>query len=666
MVKNISSKEIFMTSKKWLVGAGVTMTAALLLTACGKSEKKADAPKTFSYVYAVDPASLDYSVTSKSSTSDVIGNVVDGLLENDQYGNLIPSLAEDWSVSSDGLTYTYKLRKGVKWYTSEGEEYAEVKAQDFVTGLKHAADGKSDGLSLIQDSIKGLAAYISGESNDFSTVGVKALDDYTVEYTLNKPESFWNSKVTTATMLPVNEEFLNAKGKDYGAPTPSGILYNGPYVLKSLISKSVIEYEKNPNYWDKENVKIDNVKLTFYDGSDQESLIRSFASEAFTTARLFPNSSNFASTKEKYGEQMTYSPQEATSYYFTFNVNRQSYNKTAKTDDEQKTSTKEALLNKNFRQAINFAFNRHAYTAQLNGEEGADKIIRNSLVPDNYVQVGNQTFGQLAQAELVSYGAQWKDVSLTDGKDSIYNPEKAKDSFEKAKSELQVKGVTFPIHLDVPVEQTDLVAVQQINSLKQSVESTLGTENVIVDVLQMTDNEKISITSQAKVPSQKDYDLNSTGWGPDYQDPATYLNILDAKKGSALKHLGITKGKDPEVMVKVGLDEYKKLLDDAASEVSNLDKRYEKYAKAQAWVTDSSLLLPVASSGGSPMVSRTVPFTKAYSQVGIKGDPFIFKGMELQNEIVTTREYEEALKKWQKEKIESNANYQKELEKHVK
>ena len=78
----------------------------------------------------------------------------------------------------------------------------------------------------------------------FSTVGVKALDDYTVEYTLNKPESFWNSKITTATMLPVNEEFLNATGKDYGALTPSSILYNGPYFLKSLISKSVIEYEK--------------------------------------------------------------------------------------------------------------------------------------------------------------------------------------------------------------------------------------------------------------------------------------------------------------------------------------------------------------------------------------------------------------------------------------
>ena len=655
-----------MRSKKWLLGAGAVLSAALLLTACGQGEKKADAPKTFSYVYAMDPSSLDYSVTSKSSTSDVIANVVDGLLENDKYGNLIPSLAEDWSVSKDGLTYTYKLRKGVKWYTSEGEEYAEVKAKDFVTGLKHAADGKSDGLSLLQDSIKGLAEYISGESNDFSTVGVKAVDDYTVEYTLNKPESFWNSKVTTATMLPVNEEFLNSKGSDYGAPTPSGILYNGPYFLKSLTSKSVIEYEKNPNYWDKDNVKIDNIKLTFYDGSDQESLIRSFTQGAYTTARLFPTSSNFESTKQEYGDKIVYSPQEATSYYLTVNVNRQSYNKTAKTDEAQKTSTKEALLNKNFRQALNFALDRHSYTAQLNGEEGANKIIRNSLVPHDYVQVGEKTFGELAQAELVSYGDQWKDVALTDGKDTIYSPEKAKAAFAKAKEELQAKGVTFPIHLDIPVEQTDVIAVQQTNSLKQSIESSLGTENVIVDVLQMTDNEKISITSQAKVPAQKDYDLNGTGWGPDYQDPATYLNILDAKKGSALKHLGITRGKDPEVMAQVGLDEYKKLLDDAAAETSDLNKRYEKYAKAQAWVSDSSLLIPVASSGGSPTVSRTVPFTKAYSQVGIKGDPFVFKGLELQNDVVTAKEYEEAFKKWQQEKIETNAKYQKELEKHVK
>ena len=655
-----------MKSKKWLLTAGVVLSTAVLLTACGKANKEADAPTTFSYVYAVDPASLDYSIATRTSTTDIIGNVIDGLMENDQYGNVVPSLAEDWSVSKDGLTYTYKLRKGVKWYTSEGEEYAEVTAHDFVTGLKHVADGKSDGVSLIQNSIKGLDAYMTGETNDFSTVGVKALDDYTVEYTLNKPESFWNSKVTTSTMLPVNEEFLKASGKDYGAVTPAGILYNGPYFLKTLTSKSLIEYEKNPNYWDKENVKIEKIKLTYYDGSDQESLIRSFSSGAYTTARLFPSSSNFASTLEQYADKITYSPQDSTSYYFTFNVNRQSYNKTAKTSEEQKSSTKEAMLNKDFRQAINFAFNRHSYAAQLNGEDGADKIIRNSLVPDNFVQSAGKSFGQIAQQESVNYGDQWKVGELVDGKNAIYNPDKAKAAFAKANKDLESKGVTFPIHLDVPVEQTDTIAVQQSNSLKQSIESTLGAENVVVDVLQMTDNEKETITSQARVPAQKDYDLNSTGWSPSYQDPASYLNIMDPKTGSAMKHLGITKGKDQEVVAKVGLDQYKKLLDEADSESISLEERYEKYAKAQAWLTDSSLLMPTASSGGSPVVSNVVPFSKPYSQVGIKGDPYIFKGMRLQKDIVTSKEYEEALKKWQKEKLESNGKYQKELEKHIK
>ena len=84
-------------------------------SSCGlwKADKEADAPTTFSYVYGVDPSSLDYSIATRTSTTDIIGNVVDGLLENDEYGNLVPSLAEDWSVSQDGLTYTYKLRKGV-------------------------------------------------------------------------------------------------------------------------------------------------------------------------------------------------------------------------------------------------------------------------------------------------------------------------------------------------------------------------------------------------------------------------------------------------------------------------------------------------------------------------------------------------------------------------
>ena len=174
---------------------------------------------SYSYVYGSDPQTLDYIIANSAGVADLTSNFVDGLLENDRYGNLVPSLAKDWTVSKDGLTYTYKLRDDVYWYTADGEEYAKVTAQDFVTGLKHAADSKANALYVVQDSVKGLKDYLDGKVKDFSEVGVKALDKYTVQYTLNKPESFWNSKTTYGILFPVNAEFLKSKGKDFGTPT---------------------------------------------------------------------------------------------------------------------------------------------------------------------------------------------------------------------------------------------------------------------------------------------------------------------------------------------------------------------------------------------------------------------------------------------------------------
>ena len=433
-----------MKAKKLLALAGVSVAGAFLLAACGGGSSN---QATYSFVYSADPNTLDYIAATRTTTSDVTSNLVDGLLENDRYGNFVPSLAEDWTVSEDGLTYTYKLRKDAKWYTSEGEEYGAVTAQDFVTGIKHAVESKSEGLFLIQNSIKGLDAYVKGETKDFNTVGVKALDDHTIQYTLVRPESFWNSKTTSGVLFPVNADFLKSQGKDFGSLKPSSILYNGPFYLKSLTSKSEIELVKNKDYYDAKNVHIDNVKLTFNDGSNPDSIIKNFEKGQYSFASVMPNSSTYKSVKKNFGDNIVYGLQLGTSYYLGFNLDRQKYDHTAKTTDEQKASTKKAILNKDFRQAINFAFNRHSYAAQLNGEDGADKIIRNSLVPDNFVQSGGKNFGDIAQAELVNYGDQWKGVELVDGKDTIYNPDKAKASFEKAKKEYSTRTIVTDIFL---------------------------------------------------------------------------------------------------------------------------------------------------------------------------------------------------------------------------
>ena len=652
-----------MSIKKRLLGAGLTLAAAVLLAACGQS---ASDGKTYSSTFGADPTTFNYLLDYAGDNTAIVTNLVDGLLENDNYGNLIPALAEDWSVSKDGLTYTYKLRQDAKWFTADGEEYAPLKAQDFVTGIKYAVDNKGQALDLIQNSIKGLDDYVTGANTDFSNVGVKALDDYTVQYTLTRPESFWNSKTTNSILFPVNEEFLASKGKDFGTLKPDSILYSGPYLLKDFTSKSSIEYVKNPHYYDQEKVTIEKVKLAYFDGSDQDLTIRNFESGAYSSAGVYPNSSNFAKTKEKYKDNIVYSLQDATSWYYNFNVNRGAYNHTEKTSDEQKQATQAAVSNKNFRQAINFAIDRTAYSAQSNGEEAAKNTLRNSLVPPTFVQVGDKTFGETVASKLVNYGTQWSNMNLEDAQDGYFNKEKAQAKFAEAKKDLEAQGVSFPIHLDLPVDQVNKTLLSGTNSIKQSIESTLGSENVVVDVIQLSTDDYTNATAQAPTPADHDYDLNLDGWSADYQDPSTYLNPFNAEDGFYLKILGLDPSKDTDKITSIGLDQYTQKLKAADAENTNVAKRYENYADAQAWLIDSSLLLPVNSNGGGASVTRVTPFTRAYSLVGIKGTGSNYKYMRLQNEVVTTAQFDEAKAKWEQERKNSVEKSQKDFESHVK
>ena len=659
-----------MNKGKVLLATSALLLSAGVLVACSGGKSGNSGGQTFSYVYTQDPDTLDYSISNKKSTSEFTGNAVDGLLEVDKYGNLIPSLAKDWTVSKDGLTYTYKLRKGVKWMTAEGEEYGgEVKAQDFVTGLKHAADKKSQAIYLVQKSVKGLDDYVSGKTSDFSTVGVKAIDDYTVQYTLSQPESFWNSKTTMGILMPVNEEFLKSKGDDYGQGTsPSSILYCGPYLIKSITSKSSAILEKNPTYWDAENVKISKVKLTYYDGQDSESLIRGFDNGDYTVARVFPNGSNYKSVEKKHKDDIVYTDQGSSTYNLSFNIDRQAYEITKKTTDAQKASTKKAILNKDFRQAIMFAFNRKAYVAQTNGEAGANKVIRNTFTPPNFVQIDGKQFGDAVEKDLEAYGDEWKGVSVADGKDTLYNPSKAKEEFAKAKADLQAQGVEFPIHLDLPTSSTYTEGIKQAQSFKQSIESTLGAENIVIDLNMVSEDDLQRVTYFAENASQQDWDLNNNlGWGPDYTDPSSYIDITSGKSGeNANSYFGFDAGTDNAAAKAAGFDEYDQLIEDAQKENTDVNKRYEKYAAAQAWLTDSALLIPIHSDGASPVVRKTVPYSAAFAWTGHKGQSFNYKYLEVQDKVVAAKDYDKAREQWKKEKEKSNKKAQEELEKHVK
>ena len=656
-----------MKKSKWLALAGVAVLSVGILADC--SSKSSTSGTTYGYVYSSDPETLDYITSNTGPTTTAVTNGVDGLMETDKYGNLVPSVAEDWSVSQDGLTYTYKIRKGVKWYTSDGEEYADVTAKDFVTGLKHAADSKAGALYLVQDSIAGLSDYLSGADKDFSKVGVKAIDDHTLQYTLKRPEPYWNSKTTYGLLFPVNADFLKTKGKDFGKSTdPTSILYNGPFLLKSLTAKSSIELTKNENYWDKKNVHFDAIKLTYDDGSDPESLERSFTDGAYSIARVYPMSSNYASVEKKYKDNIFYTAAGASTSAMSVNIDRQSYKYTAKKTDAEKTSTKKALLNKDFRQSINFAIDRTVYQSQVNGKDGAAKAIRNLFVPYDFVSAGDKTFGDLVTEKMSSYGDEWSGVNFADGQDGLYNAEKAKTEFSKAKEALQGEGVQFPIHLDLPVDQSSKLNVSQAQSLKQTIEKSLGNDNVVIDINQLSSDDMQNATLNAPNAAAEDWDIsNGVVWSPDYQDPSTYLNIFKTTSNENTKTFMGYDNPNNAAAAQVGLKDYDALLDSADSETTDLNVRYDRYAQAQAWLEDSSLVIPLTvGNGAAPVVSRLTPFTGSYTQVGDKSSGDYFKYVKPQEKVVTKKEFEQSREKWLKEKKVSNEKAQKDLAKHVK
>ena len=435
-----------------------------------------------------------------------------------------------------------------------------------------------------------------------------------------------------------------------------------------MTTKSSIEFTKNENYWDKDNVYFDTVKLTYDDGTDQESLERNFTDGVYNLARLYPTSSNYSKVEKQYKDNIFYTQPGAAVEGVGINIDRQTYDHTSKENDQQKTSTKTALLNKDFRQALGFAIDRTNYAAQLNGKEGGSTAVRNIYVKPDFVQADGKDFGTMVMDQLPAYGDEWSGVNLADSQDGLYNPEKAKAEFAKAKEALQAEGVQFPIHLDVPVNQSNKIFVNQVQSLKQSIESALGKDNVVLDLHQLSTDDFYNITYSASNAAAEDWDLSvGVAWEPDYLDPSTYLDVLKTTNSENTKSFMGYDDPNSQAVEKVGLKEYDQLVDDASKETTDLTARYEKYAKAQAWLTDSALYIPTTTyNGAAAVVSRIKPFSGAYAQAGDKGSAYYFTYLKSQDDIVTKKQYDSAYKDWLKERAKSNDKAQKDLAKHVK
>lgn len=618
-------------------------------------------PDTFSMIANFDITTLDYVYNNKSSNGDYVNNFVEGLLTQDNHGKLVPGMASEWSCNDDASEWYFTIRDDAVWSTSAGEEYDAVTAEDFVTGLKHAVDSKSETLGLVADLIVGLREYSNG-TGKWEDVGIKA-DGNQLTYTLTGPCGYFDGMTTYTILWPINAEFLESKGSDFGAVEPDSILYNGCYILSSLVPAQEVRFDANPNYYDAKNVFVQHVVVTYSDGKDPAQQFNMFVNGEVTSTTVNQSLPEVvAKAAELYPDNQYKSMTTATSYWGAFNWDRQMYalyndpsvSTTSKTD-AQKADAKAAILNADFRRAVYAAYSAHAVEAITLGEEHADGVIRNTLVPYTFQTTSDgRTYGSIVEKYAAELVADYEGIDLNDGHDAWYNPELAKTFAERAKEALGDSVSEWPIHIDVPVYAASENQKNMQLAMKKSIEDAIG-DYVVIDLQFLEGNSSVYYSSFYNQPTGEENSIDlvfGAGWGPDYGDPLTYLHCFDIHDGDMLNYSGInieSQGQSEEqkaVLETLGLNEVQEVVDQATAATG--DERIELFAKAEAMLLTNGILRPYATSGANITISKVKPFTVGYGlygQAAYNQVPY-FKYMQLLDEPVTAAEYEAAKEAW--------------------
>lgn len=542
---------------------------------------------TYNMGYVSDPQTWDALATSRSADSEAIVNTYDGLVEYDNENEIKPALAESWEVSEDGKTYTFHIRQGAKWVDAQGREVADIKADDFVAGMQHMLDAGGGLEYLVENIIVNALEYNTGDVTDFAEVGVKATDDNTVVYTLCQPTSYFITMLGYNVFAPMSRTYFESKGgvfgkDDYKAAVDAGtmkygqtvndIAYCGPYTVTNHTAENTIVFEANPTYWNKDNITIKTLTWKFNDGQDPTKAYEDTKAGTLDGCGLSSASLEACKADGNFEKYCTVSDTDATSFVLFLNLNRNAYanfndeTKAVSTmTDDQKKRTDAAMLNVHFRRAIGMGLDIATYNGQVVGEELKLNSVRNSYTPGNFVALEEDVtieingesktfakgtyYGEIMQAQIDADGVKIKvwdaENQTSDGFAGWHNPANAYEELQQAITELKEFGVEIskdnPIVMDLPYYSGADVYTNRAQTLKQSVEEALQ-GCVVVNLVSCADAKEWYYagyyTESGKDANYTLYDVS--GWGPDYGDPATYLDtMLGDGAGYMAKCLGL-------------------------------------------------------------------------------------------------------------------------------
>ncbi|MTD42051.1 peptide ABC transporter substrate-binding protein [Erwinia sp. CPCC 100877] len=458
--------------KKYLIAS--LLFASMLLSGCNFNETK-ESEETKTQVHFMEPAellTLDTTQEEDFTSFNAQNQVLEGLYQLNEKDEAIPAVAKELpKISEDKQTYTITLRKEAKW--SNGEP---VTAQDFLYAWQRAVTPETapSYASLFVSSIKNAEAINKGEMKP-NQLGVKAVDDYTLEIQLIKPIPYFTSLLSFETFFPINQDFAEKQGDSYGTSSKT-TLYNGPFTLEGWEQNSdTWQYVKNPDYWDAADVKIDEIKTSVVKST-------STAVDLYQTGELDRVVLDGEFSKQYKNDADFQNQNDTKMGYLRFNQGKD-----------------KLLSNKNLRKALALAIDRETFVKNVLGD---GSIAAAGFIPQNFVQ--NPETGA--------------DFRKENGTQQSFEPDAAKKAAEQALTQLGKKEVT-------------LVYLTKDSDTEKKTAEYLASQ--IEEVLPQV---KFEITTLPSNNLQErylagDYDIAFGQWMPDFKDAITFLDMFASTSG---------------------------------------------------------------------------------------------------------------------------------------
>lgn len=605
-------------------------------------------------LYSGEISSMNYLIEGATNEQQVAANVIDTLVEYDSHGEVVPGMAEKWEVSEDGKTWTFHLRKGMKWFDHTGAEVAEVTANDFVASAKYVCDPKNESATdyMILDLIQGAGDYYRKVSDyygtlaegaekkaedsgaDFASVGIKAIDDYTLEYTTVDVYPFFPTCLTYVCYMPAYGAQLDQLGSDFGTAMDK-MYYCGSYIVTKYEPQVGRTYEKNYKNWDADNIHITKIDLTY----NAEAATIGPAMVLRGELDYADISNNILDEwKSNYPEYLSKSRAVPDySYFYCFNFRAGSGSperiKTWTDNGWEPENWDKAVTNSNFRHAVMSAFDRDYAMYALEPEaENRKAVTQRTITPATFTSVNEVDYSKLPEFDNVDQ--------------YFFDEAKAKEYKAKAVEELKAAGVKLPVKMVLSYRSDTSDWEQECVLLKQQVEKVLGTDFI----------ECVLYGGPAdgflrQVRRSGMYGFMRCNWGADYEDPSTWAqpfgqnpeirendNVVEA---NSYNDMDIYMDKEGE-LTPVLKAYYAKV--DEAKKIADTEPRYKAFAEAEAMLIEHAIVVPYFIDPASYISTKMDIFEGQYAPCGVSN--LRFKGQKLHENYITMDEYTKNYEAW--------------------